>query len=329
MRRRARFLTMLAILGLALVPALADARPGGGASSGSRGARTYSAPPSTRTAPEAPRPMDRTMTAPTQPTAPAAAPGQVARPGALAPAARGGFFQRNPFLAGFLGAGLFGLLLGGGLFGGLSGLTAFLGLMLQVAIIALLAMLVIGFFRRRAQPAPAGVPGAMMRERMDPPDPVPAQGPTQGGGLARGPARPVDEIGVLPEDFAEFESMLKRVNEAWSRRDMATLSRIATPEMNQFFRDDIEALDARGWRNETRDLRLEQGDLAEAWREGARDYATVAMRFSLVDVTREIATGRVAEGDPEARQMATELWTFVRVPGGPWTLSAIQQVQAA
>ena len=124
-----------------------------------------------------------------------------------------------------------------------------------------------------------------------------------------------------PEDLA----LLKGVNEAWSREDLAALSRLATPEMVGYFRDDYAALAARGWRNETRDVRLEQGDLSEAWSEGARDYATVAMRFSLVDVTREAATGRVTEGDPERRQMATEVWTFVRVPGGPWQLSAIQQ----
>ena len=48
MRRPALF---LAAAILALAPALADARPGGGASMGSRGSRTYSTPPSTNTAP--------------------------------------------------------------------------------------------------------------------------------------------------------------------------------------------------------------------------------------------------------------------------------------
>jgi len=319
MRRRARFLTMFAILGLALVPALAEARPGGGSSSGSRGARSYQAPPATRTAPEAPQRFDRTQAtpAPARPSAPVAAPG-VGAPG------RAGLFQRNPFLAGFLGAGLFGLLLGGGLFGGLSGLAGVLGLLLQVGLFALIAMLVIGFLRRRRQqPALAGGPAGLMREQMDGPVPTRAGG---SAGLGRGTGRPTDELGIRGEDFPQFEQMLRRVNEAWSARDLATLSRIATPEMVQYFRDDLAALDARGWRNETRDVRLEQGDLAEAWREEARDYATVAMRFSLVDVTRD-TEGRVVEGDPETRQETKELWTFVRVPAGDWTLSAIQQVR--
>ncbi|MBY0336749.1 MAG: TIM44-like domain-containing protein [Acetobacteraceae bacterium] len=314
MRRRARFLATLAVLALALAPALAEARPGGGSSSGSRGSRSYSAPPATRTAPDAARPFDRTQTAPGP-----------ANPGYGAPAARPGTAAGQParggFMGGLLGAGLLGMLLGAGFFGGLSGIAGMLGFLLQIALIFGLVMLAFALFRRR-QPQPAGMPAAMMRERVDGPPP----GGGVAGGLARGPARPADEVGIGGTDYAQFEALLKQVNAAWSSRDIATLQRIATPEMAQYFRDDYAALEARGWRNETRDVVLESGDLAEAWREGAREYATVAMRFSLVDVTREVATGRVTEGHPDQRQTATELWTFVRVQGGPWQLSAIQQV---
>ena len=59
MRRRARLLAAFATLALALGPAIAEARPGGGFSSGSRGSRTYSAPPSTRTAPGTATPFNR------------------------------------------------------------------------------------------------------------------------------------------------------------------------------------------------------------------------------------------------------------------------------
>ena len=49
-------------------------------------------------------------------------------------------------------------------------------------------------------------------------------------------------------------------------------------------------------------------------------------RFSSLDVTRD-STGRVVDGDLALRSMATELWTFVRVRGGRWMLSAIQQAR--
>jgi predicted lipid-binding transport protein (Tim44 family) len=69
-------------------------------------------------------------------------------------------------------------------------------------------------------------------------------------------------------------------------------------------------------------VKLEQGDLAEAWREGDTEYATVAMRYSLVDQIVERDSGRVLDGGPEE---ATEVWTFMRKRGGQWLLSAIQQ----
>src|SRR3954468_6759231 len=82
----------------------ADARPGFGGSFGSRGTRTFSPPPITRTAPNPAGPMERSMTQPARPT-PGLAPTPVTRPG---------FFNRPGFfgglLTGFLGAGLLGLL---------------------------------------------------------------------------------------------------------------------------------------------------------------------------------------------------------------------------
>ncbi|UPY37092.1 TIM44-like domain-containing protein [Sediminicoccus sp. KRV36] len=323
MRRTARFLTLLAAAAFVLAPALAEAAPGGRSSSGSRGARTYQAPPATNTAPQQARPMERTATQPGTP-ATAGAPG--ARAPAAAPAA-GGFFSRNPMMAGLmgglLGAGLFGLLAGGGFFSGLGSLAGFMGFLFQLAIIAGLVFLAMALFRRfRQKPAPAGMPNAMMREQQDAP-----RNAMLGGGMGRGAAQPVDEIGIQASDFQAFERNLIDINAAWSREDLAALSRLATPEMVQYFRDDYAALAERGWKNETRDVKLEQGDLAEAWNEGPRDFATVAMRMSLVDVTRDVKTGAVTEGDAHARTENTELWTFVRVQGGPWLLSAIQQTK--
>src|ERR1700743_2255365 len=96
----------------------ADARVGGGFSSGSRGGRTFSAPPSTQTAPGTAQPFNRTFS----------------QPGSSSIGSGGGFFNRpgrgllGGLAAGFLGAGLFGMLFGGGLFSGLGGLSSVLGL---------------------------------------------------------------------------------------------------------------------------------------------------------------------------------------------------------
>ncbi|GAA0568482.1 Tim44 domain-containing protein [Craurococcus roseus] len=328
MRRPSFVLTAIAAAALALAPALADARPGGGASSGSRGARTYSAPPSTSTSPGQTRQFDRTMTEPGRG-------GAVAQQGQRTPIGQpnpaGGFFSRSPFMAGMMGGligvGLGGLLFGHGLFGGFTGFASFLGFLLQIALIAGLVWLVVGFLRRRSlpagQPAMAGAAprGAMAREMQSGPGHALRSG--SGGAPAGAP------VALTQGDFEAFERNLKDVNAAWSRQDLTALQRLSTPEMAGYFRRDLSDLEARGWRNETRDVKLEQGDLSEAWREGEREYATVAMRFSLVDVTRSLSDGAVVEGHPDRRTEAVELWTFTRTQGGPWLLSAVQQTANA
>ena len=70
----------------------------------------------------------------------------------------GGLFNRPGLIgglsAGFLGAGLIGLLLGHGFLGGLGGLASIFGLLLQVGLIAIVAMLAWRWWQRRSQPAP-------------------------------------------------------------------------------------------------------------------------------------------------------------------------------
>src|SRR4029079_2863002 len=97
-----------------------------------------------------------------------------------------------------------------------------------------------------------------------------------------------------------------------------------TPEMLSYFADDLANNASRGVVNKVTDVKLLQGDLAEAWREDGAEYATVAMRFGLVDQTLDRASGRLVEGSTSPME-ATELWTFRRAPRGNWVLTAIQQ----
>jgi predicted lipid-binding transport protein (Tim44 family) len=116
------------------------------------------------------------------------------------------------------------------------------------------------------------------------------------------------------------------VQAAWSAHDLNALGRLATPEMLSYFADQLADQASRGVRNSVSDIRLDRGDLSQAWSEHGRDYATVAMRFSMIDVTRD-ATGQVVDGSPSERVSVAEFWTFLRVPGGSWILSAIQQAR--
>ena len=317
MRRTPFLIAAFAAVSLALAPGLAFARAGAslsgaGASMGSRGSQTFSAPPSTATAPSTAAPLQRSMTPP--PASPS-----YASPG-MAPAYGGG---RSPFMSGLmgglLGAGIGGLLFGGGLFHGIEGIGSFFWFLVQIFLLVLLVRFLFQLFTRRSssQPAFAG-PGLLAR--MAGPG---ASGPLPAGGAGR-PAP--QRVNILPADFQAFEQLLQAVQGAWSAHDVATLRAVSTPEMAGYFAEQLAEQTSRGVRNEVTAVKLEQGDLSEAWAEPGREYATVAMRFSMIDVTRDSA-GRIVQGDPSRRTQATEIWTFLRAPGGRWVLSAIQQTR--
>lgn len=280
----------------ALVPlgsTAADARAGGGFSFGSRGARTFSAPGFTRTAPGGGAPIMRSET-------------QQGGFGTGAPAPSRGFGFGSGLAAGLLGAGLFGLLGGHG-FG-----------LVPLLLIGGLIWFVLRSARGRA-PGFAG--GPVFRTGFG--------GASPGYGSGPGPSqRPgTAPLTVTPADFDAFEGALVDIQTAYGREDLPALGRLTTPEVFRIFDTDLRANAARGVHNDVREPRLLQGDLAEAWREGPTDYATVAMRFSLRDVTVERGSGRVVGGDPSRPTESTELWTFRRDRGGPWLLSAVQQAR--
>ena len=302
---------------LTFLAADADARAGRGGSFGSRGGQTYTAPPTTRTAPNQAAPIERSMTQPGQPGGPSAA---INRPaGAPAPAATG-LAGRGGFFGGLLGAGLIGMLLGYGLSGGLGSLGSFLGLLLQVGLIMVVAALIVRWWQNRQRPAPAyaGMPQRMHEDanyrRVD-----------LGGG-APGAATPgvQGDVQLEKEDFDAFERLLGEIQTAYGNEDLGKLRGLATPEMVSYFAEELADNASRGVVNQVSDVKLLQGDLSEAWREGSVEYATVAMNFSLVERTVERAGGRVVDGGDQPIEI-TELWTFMRTRGGSWLLSAIQQ----
>jgi predicted lipid-binding transport protein (Tim44 family) len=316
-----RFRYILCALGavafLALAVAEADAARRGGGGFGSRGSRTYTAPPATQTAPNPASPINRSITQPQTPR-----PGSVGQAGAAQP---GGFLNRGGFMgglmAGFLGAGLLGLLFGSGLFGGLSGLAGFLGLLIQVVLVVIVARLLWAWWQRRQQqqqPGYATAAGPSMRDAQPYEEPRPVYG--SGSGV---PMRGGGDIELTAEDFDVFEQRLSEVQAAYSAEDINKLRRLATPEVVSYFAEELSDNASRGLVNTVSDVKLLQGDLAEAWREGDTEYATVAMRYTSVDYTARRDSGQVVEGDKQPFER-TELWTFLRSRGGDWLLSAVQ-----
>jgi predicted lipid-binding transport protein (Tim44 family) len=209
-------------------------------------------------------------------------------------------------MRGLLLGGLIGMLLGGG-FHGIFGLFGFL---IQLFLLVMVGRFLWGMFAggRSGMGNMPGGPGTFAQQ---------AGAPV---GMANAP------VAIVPADYQAFEQLLQAIQQAWTQHDVNALRMTATPEMVSYFGEQLAEQTSRGVRNFVTNVHLEQGDLSEAWAEEGREYATVAMRFTMVDVTTDQA-GHVVAGDPNLRTQATELWTFLRAPGGRWVLSAIQQVR--
>lgn len=355
-----RLLRLSGVLGaiaagfLLIAPDFADAKLGKGGGFGSRGSKSQMAPPATQTAPRTAAPITNSAAPRAAMPANSAMAANATRPGMLGSMSKGGF------MAGLLGAGALGLLLGYGLAGGLGGIGAILGLMLQIALFAGLAMLLFMWWQRRKQqndpayaarnagpmgqgPQASGLPGGPQPgfDRAGAPSGLGAMG--MGAGVAGGafgaqaqqqPAEnvPTRPLSLVAEDFQSFEKLLADIHEAFAREDHTALRRLCTEEMADYFTQDIAENVRNNRAVRLSDVRLEQGDLAEAWKEPDAEYATVAMRFSMIEQSIDRKSGRVIDGNGHDRSEVTEIWTFVRKPGGgqqDWTLSAIQATEDA
>jgi predicted lipid-binding transport protein (Tim44 family) len=310
--RRGRAIALIAGA-LLLVPIIAEAAPGG-RSFGSRGSRTQSQVAPTPTAPGSSFQRSPTQAGPSAAAPAAGAAAQAARPSMARSLMMG-------VAGGLLGAGLFGLLSGAG-FGGLAGM---LGLLFQVALIGGLIWLALRLFRRRSEPQLASAGGPLGREAYQPQPAAPAMGGL-GGGAAAAAAKPV-EFELVGADYGNFERLLSEVQTSISDENGARLRQITTPEISGALEDEFAENARKGLIEKAAEVKLLQGDLAESWREDGYDYATVAMRFSLLTAMVERNGGKVVEGHATIPREVTEHWTFVRSRGGEWKVAAIQPVE--
>jgi predicted lipid-binding transport protein (Tim44 family) len=333
-RSRAAGLFTLAVALALVFSAPADARRGG--SFGSRGSRTYSAPSPTRTAPGYTAPVQRSMT-PQPGYQGGFQPGYASAPYQQPFSPRTGGFGRGfggGLLGGLVTGGLIGGMMGhgwggggfGGGYGGGMGGGGLLTILLQLAIVGGGIWLLMRLFRR--PPAMVGTmwpgsgPGSSPSPWASPTAPFATSVPVTGGSSYPGP-----DLAITPSDQAAFERLLIEVQDAFGREDYAGLRARSTPEVMSFLAEELSENATHGRRNQVTGTRLLQSDVSEAWSEAGQDYATVALRYESVDVMVDRTTGAVIQGDPKTPTATTELWTFVRPPGGAWKLTAIQEPQ--
>jgi predicted lipid-binding transport protein (Tim44 family) len=184
---------------------VADARVGGGSSFGSRGSKTYTAPPATNAAPNT-APIDRSMTQKGAPTNV-----QAAKPGASTaaqPSRFGGW--RGLLMGGLFAAALASIF-------GVGALASVLGFLLQFALIAGILYLAVAFIRARTQPALARAAGPVPRRQGD----ILSR---RALGSTGGPVAPAAAPIIVRDDLDTFERLLGDIQTAFSRGDTEKLA---------------------------------------------------------------------------------------------------------
>lgn len=290
---------LMAVMSVAFMPEVAEAKRLGGGSSKGLQRSTPTQPAKT----------------PDSPPAQQAAPGaQGAAPAAAGAAAAAGKRSWLGPIAG-LAAGL-----------GLAALFSHLGLGEEMASFLMIALLVMAavflfrwFMRRNAAPAlaPAGA-GAMQRTPIQPQMPAPAAAPSAPaglGGIAIGSAIAAPQI---PADFdrAGFERIAKaifiRMQAANDAGDVNDLRQFTTPELFAELRLDLQERGAAAQHTDVVSIAAEVVDFADE-----AERQVVSVRY----------TGQVREAEGAEPVAVDEVWHLVKPHDDSrnWAIAGIQQ----
>lgn len=329
----AALLVMAMVVGAA---STADARAGSSKSSGSRGSRTYSAPPSSssryRAAPiqrsTTPQPSAQPQyTRPQPQSQPQSQPFYQPQQSFISPQ-RSGF---SPFWSGLaggaLGYGLSSMIFGhsnnynqmsmpnGSMNNGMDQLDpssiqshqngSMMGGLMQLIILGGLGWFAWRFIRQR-MPSFSGMGTMMGGNQNNAPfsnfqssgsDFVP---PLTSAALNDSTGTTGDPLHITESDKAQFSERLTQIQTAWSNGDLNRLRQYITPEMQHYFSEELSANSSRGLVNKIEHVALEQIEVLESWTEYELDYATAHLSWRALDYMTRI------DREPSAPDYITE-----------------------
>lgn len=305
------FTVMAAVLFLSItvLEVTAEARAGGGRSSGSRGSRSYSRP-ATSAQPSQSR----------QQMAPAPSPFQQSA---------GGGFMRS------LAGGMMGGLLGGMLFSslgfaGAGGMNGGGGIgLFEIILIGGLCYLIYRFIKKkREESAPVTINSGYQRGTVTPIPTTFEQVAPAVNEVATG----IGHVRQMDSSFdeARFNDLVMdiffKVQGAWMNRSLDPVAGLLTDDMRQVMQEDVSRLLRDNQVNRLENIAVRKVEIAEVWQESGQDFITALIYANLLDYTTDETSGAVVAGSKTEPVKFEEYWTFTRPVGNnQWRLSAISQ----
>jgi predicted lipid-binding transport protein (Tim44 family) len=133
-----------------------------------------------------------------------------------------------------------------------------------------------------------------------------------------GPALDPDELA------ASVEEMFRRIQAAWTQRDIAQVADMLTPDMRDELGRESDRLRASRRINRVERITVQRVAVTEAWRNDGWDRVRVHITATLVDYTTDEVGLKVLAGNPFDPVPFQERWELVRPSGPyPWRVCAI------
>jgi len=307
--------TIMTVLTFTFMQTFAEARAGGGRSTGSRGSRSYSRPVS-------PSPQ----MSPSQPAAPQAAPRPYSPPPLQPQPAGGGFFRSmaGGIVGGMLGGMLFRSMGFGGGWGGGGGFGGSGVGMFEIILLAGIGYLIYRMVRnRREQSQGYDYQQYQQPQTYQEPQQLYSTADDLEAGLNH--IRQMDP-GFTKERFSDqVMDVFFKIQAAWMNRDLSSAGQMLTDEMRRIFQEDIDRLRREQRINRLENIAVRTVEITEAWQEQGQDYVTALIYANLLDYTTD-ESGRLVGGSNTEPVKFEEFWTFTRPVGsGSWRLSGIDQ----
>lgn len=307
-------LAAVLFLSLTVLELTAEARAGGGRSSGSRGSRSYSRPASPYSQPSQSR----------QQMAPSPSPFQQSA---------GGGFMRS------IAGGMVGGLLGGMLFrslgfagpGGMAG-GGGIGLF-EIILIGGLCYLIYRFIKKKRESSvPATINSDSYQRGSVTPIPTTFERVAPAAPVADDVDTGLNHVRQMDSSFDEtrFNDLVMdiffKIQGGWMNRSLSPVTGLLTDEMQRTMQEDLDRLLRDKQINRLENIAVRKVEIAEVWQESGNDFITTLIYANLLDYTTDEATGAVVAGSKTEPVKFEEYWTFTRPVGNnQWRLSAISQ----